>query len=138
MIAAIVPLVLANVDFVFERHLIIPLLILTITCFATIYICTQVLKPSNFEDFRKDVPKGDDFSPFFFGNFYDMKPTDYFKYLGETLRDTEMVKKHLAKDLFFVGRRLGKKMKNMRLAFTIFLWGIFATLISLVIVISVY
>lgn len=138
MIAAIVPMALGNVDLILNKFLYIPLLILAATCFATIYICTQVLKPSRFEKFREDEDTDGVFSPFFFGNFYEMKPSEYFKYMQSSLAEPDMVKRHLAKDLFFVGRRLGEKMKNIRTAFNIFLAGIFLTLISMVVVIAVF
>ena len=138
MIAAITPMVLANVDIVLSRFLYIPLLILAATCFATIYICTQVLKPSRFEDLRDDDDGEEEFSPFFFGNFFNMKPNDFFLYMKKSLAEPEQIKKHLAKDLFYVGRRLGVKMKNMRLAFNIFLVGIFLTLVSMIVVIMLF
>ncbi|MFT4760337.1 MAG: hypothetical protein ACI9XO_003088 [Paraglaciecola sp.] len=137
MIAAIIPMVIANTEMVFDRFLYVPLLIFATTCFGTIYICTQVLKPSRFEEFRDDDDTDGEFSPFFFGNFYDMKPNEYFSYMNRSLADSEMVKRHLAKDLFYVGRRLGKKMKKMRLAFNIFLTGVFLTLIAVIAVILI-
>lgn len=137
MIAGIVPVVIANREMVIELFLYVPLLIFTATCFGTIYICTQVLKPSRFEEFRDDDDTDGQFSPFFFGNFYDMKPSEYFSYMNSSLADSEMVKRHLAKDLFYVGRRLGKKMKNIRLAFNIFLTGIFFTLMAVILVLLI-
>jgi len=137
MIAAIVPYVLANSELILERFLFIPLLLLAITCFSTIYIATQVLKPSHFENFRDDKDTDGLFSPFFFGNYYDMKPSEFFKYMDVSLANQELVKRHISKDLFYVGRRLGFKMKNIRLAFNIFLVGIFLTLVSLVIVVVI-
>jgi len=53
IIAALIPIVMANTNRVFEGYLIIPLVVLAITSFMTIYLSAQVLKPSNFDKMHK-------------------------------------------------------------------------------------
>lgn len=130
MITLLLPLVVANVDVIMTEFLFIPLGILTTTCFITIYISAIVLKPSHLEKFRNNEDKEERFSPFFFGNFYKMEPEEFFEYMKETASEPDLVRGHLAEDLYYVGRRLGYKMTHIRWAFNIFIIGLFVSLVS--------
>ena len=134
MITFLIPLILSNVDMIVEKSLYFPLIILAATCFTTIYISAIVLKPSKFDNFKDVNDVEGNFSPFFFGNYYKMDPDEFYEYLKETLGDKNMAKKHFARDLFYVGRRLGFKMTWIRRAFNIFLIGLFLSLVSTAIV----
>ncbi len=137
MITVLVPLVLANMNFIVARHLYIPLIILGITCIGTIYLAAKVLKPYNFDKLRMEIERKMPASPFFFGNFYKMDVEAYFESIKGLLVDPDMVKAHMAQDLYYIGRRLGYKMEWVRKAFNIFTIGIFITLVSLVVVLGV-
>ena len=130
MITFLIPNVVANMEYIEKKHLYIPLIILSTTCLLTILICTIVLKPIHFDKLRdKNDPIGRH-SPFFFGNFYKMKPKEYYQYMQESLDKGSSVRQHLAQDLYYLGRRLGYKMTWIRRAFDIFLGGIFLTLLT--------
>lgn len=137
MITFLLPLILSNLETIIQGYLFIPLIILAITCFSTIYISAIVLKPSNLDEYRASPSDDPDtqFSPFFFGNFYRMEPDEFFEYMSESVSNSEMVKSHLVQDLYYIGKRLGYKMDRIRLAFNIFLGGLFLTLFSATIVI---
>ncbi len=137
MITFLLPMILSNLEAIIQGYLYIPLIILAITCFSTIYISAIVLKPSNLDEYRASPSNDPDtqFSPFFFGNFYKMEPDEFFDYMSESVSKSEMVKSHLVQDLYYIGKRLGYKMDRIRLAFNIFLGGLFLTLFSTAIVI---
>lgn len=137
MITFILPMILSNLAVIVEGYLFIPLVILALTCFSTIYISAIVLKPSNLDEYRASSLDDPDaqLSPFFFGNFQKMTPEEYFDYMGESAANSKLVKAHLIQDLYYIGRRLGYKMDRIRLAFNIFLGGLFLTLVSTAIVI---
>lgn len=137
MLTGLVPWVLSNIDWIIENFMYFPLIILMITCFLTIYQATQVLKPSDFDQKRHGITPDIKPSPFFFGNFYKMKSSEYYEYLKEGLARDDLVRAHLAQDLFYIGRRLGVKMNKVRTAFNIFLWGIFLTLFTTFIILIV-
>lgn len=136
MLTLLIPLVLANFDLIYEKFLHIPLIIFGITCFITMYISAMVLKPSRFQNFRNDKDTSARFSPFFFGNFYEMEADEFYDYIRGALSKKELVRMHLTQDLFYVGKRLGFKMTMMRRAFGIFIMGIFLTLVATVIVLG--
>ena len=73
IIAALIPIVIANLDIVFDKMLIVPLVILAVTSFITIYLSAAVLKPSNFDRMRSSPNPDAESSPFFFGNFYKIE-----------------------------------------------------------------
>ena len=130
MITFLIPSIAAGIETIMQEHLYIPLLILALTCFATILLSAMVLRPSNFDKFIEGLHPDMKVSPFFFGNFYNMEAEDFFQYLKESASEPTLIKAHLAQDLYYVGRRLGKKMTWIRQAFDIFLIGIFLTLLS--------
>lgn len=131
IIAALIPIVIANVDIIFEKMLIVPLMVLAITSFITIYLSAAVLKPSNFDRMRTSRSPNLESSPFFFGNFYLMEAEEYFKFIKTSLSDPKHLKTHLAQDLYYIGKRLGEKMAYVRQAYNIFTVGILLTLITL-------
>jgi len=130
IIAALIPIVIANMDIVFEKMMIIPLMILAVTSFITIYLSAAVLKPSNFDRMRASVNPTEESSPFFFGNFYKMEAEEYFNFIKPSLSDPKDLKAHLAQDLYYIGKRLGEKMAFVRQAYNIFTIGILVTLVS--------
>lgn len=138
MITFITPMIIAYSDMIIAEYLFVPLGIFISTCAITIYLSSQVLKPSDFDKIGEKMKFGKGPSPFFFGNFYYMPPEDYFEFIQGSLGDEELLKNHLAQDLYYVGRRLGKKMTGMRLAFQIFISGILLTLLSTFIVIWLF
>lgn len=136
MLTFLIPSVVSNTAFIIEKFLYIPLAIMATTCFATIYISTIVLKPSTFANFREKHSIKRKFSPFFFGNIYKMEADEFFERMDDVLASEEQMKMHLAQDMFYVGKRLGFKMNWIRRAFSLFLWGIFLSLISTFIVLA--
>ncbi|MEZ4985150.1 MAG: DUF5706 domain-containing protein [Saprospiraceae bacterium] len=137
MIAFVVPLALSNLDVIETYFLFIPLLLLATTCAATIYLSTLVLAPFDFEKFDEELPEGLEPSPFFFGAAYKRSLPDYYLYLKESTEKKGMVRKHLAYDLFFIGRRLGEKMTLMHQTFRVFRYGVFFTLLATAIVLMI-
>jgi hypothetical protein len=131
IIAALIPIVIANLDIIFEKMFIVPLMVLAVTSFITIYLAAAVLKPSNFDRMRTSKNPDSESSPFFFGNFYLMEAEEYFKFIKSSLNDPKDLKAHLAQDLYYIGKRLGEKMAFVRQAYNIFTIGILLTLITL-------
>jgi len=130
MISIAVPLILSNSDDLVGNYFYIPAIIMAITCFATMYISAMVLRPSNFENFRDSLKNKETASPFFFGNYFKMKPEEFFADINKKLQDTSNLHDYVAQDLFFVGKRLGYKMQWIRTAFSLFIAGIFLTLLT--------
>ena len=137
MLTFFIPLILPNIDLVREYRLTIPLVIFVLTSLVTIYISFLVLRPGKFGDQRVSFQKGRQLSPFFFGNFEKMSKEDYLTHFDSVLSDERRVKEFLSNDFYFMGLRLGEKMKQVRRAFNIFIMGlIFSILLSIILIIS--
>lgn len=138
MITFLIPFVIPYFDIVQKFRLGIPILVLVITCLVVIYICALVLKPSKFFQNQKQIEEGKYMSPFFFGNFYKMNREEYGEYIKNALSEGELVKNHITEDLHYIGTRLGRKMSLIRIAFNIFLFGLFSAMSMAFILIFIY
>lgn len=125
MITFMIPLIIPYLDVVKKFNLVLAIAVLFTTCFVVIYLCVLVLKPSKFFKKQDKLKEGKYISPFFFGNFYHMSLVEFNEYIREAVSDVEMVKDHITEDLHYIGTRLGRKMSLIRLAFSIFLVGLF-------------
>ncbi len=128
MITFLVPFAVPHFDSIIRYNLGVPLTLLVVTCLVTIYIAALVLKSSKFYENQKELENGGNVSPFFFGNFYKMSKTEFRDYIEASASNKEMLKCHITEDLHFVGSRLGKKMGLIRIAFNIFLAGLFGSI----------
>ncbi len=138
MLTFFVPLILPNIGLVRQYRLTMPLILLVLTCVVTIYIAFLVLRPGKFGDQRVSSEEGARLSPFFFGNFEKMTKDDFLKHFETVLNDERKVKQFLANDFYFLGLRLGEKMKYVRLAFNIFIGGLFLSILLSIILILIY
>lgn len=139
MLTFLVPLTIPYLDRIMALNLGIPLIILALTCLITIYIAVNVLKPGKFEG-QGIKPAGADynFSPFFFGNFHNMKKADFLEYSGDVLNDEFLVKSFISNDFYHIGLRLAQKMRMIRTAFNIFILGMSASIIVSLIMLIIY
>ncbi len=61
---------------------------------------------------------------FFFGNFFKMEYQDYQDGVALLLKEPEILEDSIQRDLFFLGKSLGRKYDYLRMCYTIFLGGI--------------
>lgn len=138
MLTFLVPMVLANYAFIAEHRLIVPLVILLLTCFTTIYMSARVLMPGRFFNNDDYLRHGKSGSPFFFGNILKMSIDEYRVFMEAELSSKESFLTHVADDLHYLGSRLGKKMSLVRRAFIVFLSGLFLAITLAVIFIFIF
>lgn len=125
MVTFLFPLATANIDFVIESKLGLPLAIMILTSLITIFMATVALKPGNFAVIRdQKIEQGRNFSPFFFGNIYTMERSEYLPYMKQALENPNDLKEFMAEDLFYTGKRLGIKMTTIKRAFNVFIVGL--------------
>ena len=135
MITFLMPLVLSNIEILLELKLILPPLILILTCVITIYMSSMVLKPGDFRAQKAEkLKEGKKFSPFFFGNYDTMTRKEFFPYMQEALSNNEDLNEFLADDLYFIGKRLGEKMTLIKYAYNIFLTGLSMSVVSAIVI----
>jgi hypothetical protein len=137
MLTFIVPFILPYIDLIKDFNLQIPLVVLVLTCLATIYLAVMVLRPGKLSGQKLQVDQNSQISPFFFGNFDRMEKGDYLEYAEAVLFDEEMVSKFLSHDFYHIGVRLAEKMRLVRKAFNIFMIGLITSILMTIILIFI-
>jgi len=116
-----------------EVLLIIPLIMLLITCLASMIFATLATRPikmTGYTDTEK-IETGQS-NLFFFGNFYDMDFEEYSIGMEQVISDPDKLESSIRRDLFFLGRSLGKKYNQLRTCYNIFMIGMIITIITMV------
>lgn len=67
---------------------------------------------------------------FFFGNYYNMDINEYNKSIKEVIQSSEILDDSIIRDLFFLGKSLGKKFEYLRWCYNFFMYGIAAAVLS--------
>lgn len=67
---------------------------------------------------------------FFFGNFFKMEYQDYQDGVALLLKSPEILEDSIQRDLFFLGKSLGRKYAYLRMCYSIFLGGMIAAVIA--------
>jgi hypothetical protein len=70
----------------------------------------------------------------FFGNFYRMQLEDYQWGMNQMIKDKEYLYNTMMMDIYYLGVVLAKKYKLLRIAYTIFMWGLIVAVIAFAIV----
>jgi len=114
-----------------NRYLVIPTIILMIVCLASIVFAILSTRPKVSEGkFTRDDIQKKRTNLLFFGNFYRMSFEDFNWGFNEMMGDREFLYGSMIKDLYFLGKVLGKKYKLVRISYTIFMYGIIISVAS--------
>ncbi len=109
-------------------YTIIPMIVLLITCLTSMVFATLATRPIRMEGetSAEAVQKGQS-NLFFFGNFFKMSFDAYEAGMLEVVGDDQKLDSAIMRDLYFLGRSLGRKYQLLRTCYTIFMCGIIAT-----------
>jgi hypothetical protein len=112
----------------------IPTVMLVAVCLSAMTFAILATRPSiSGGEFTEDDIRQKKANLLFFGNFYRMKHEDYQWGMNELLKDKEYLYNSMIKDIYFLGVVLAKKYRYLRIAYTIFMWGLIATVIAFII-----
>ena len=112
-------------------QLIIPTALLTITCLTALVLAIQVTRPKITSGrFTKDDIKKKKANLLFFGNFYNMNLEDFNWGIKEIMNDKEYLYDSMTKDFYYLGQVLGTKYKQLRICYTIFMYGVIISVIA--------
>lgn len=111
--------------------LLIPTIILLCVCVISIIFATLATRPIKMQGFSgmEEITQKRS-NLFFFGNFYKMNFTEYEKGMQVVVADNELLDSTIIRDLFFLGKALGKKYHYLRLCYNVFMFGIISTVIA--------
>lgn len=109
----------------------IPTIILVIVCLGAMIFAILATRPSiSGGQFTEDDIRQKRANLLFFGNFYRMRHEDYQWGMNEMLKDKEYLYNSMIKDIYFLGVVLARKYKFLRIAYTIFMWGLIIAVIA--------
>lgn len=114
-----------------NAHLIIPTLILILSSVIAITFAILATRPSITKgSFTREEVKEKKANLLFFGNFYKMPFEDYSWAMNELMKDKTYLYNSMIKDLYHLGIVLEKKYSLLRVAYTVFMFGIILSVVA--------
>lgn len=123
--------IIPKLDNLSNAHLTIPTLIFLVSSVITITFTILATRPSVIDGSftRKEVDEKK-VNLLFFGNFYKMPYEDYNWAMNELMKDRGFLYDSMIKDLYHLGLVLEKKYRLLRIAYTIFMFGIIISVLA--------
>ena len=114
-------------------YLIIPTLIFILITLVTMVFTILSTRPKvTSGNFTEEDVANKKVNLLFFGNFHKMSLDVFQKGITEVMKDRAYLYDSMSKDLYFLGIVLAKKYKLLRVAYTIFMFGIVISVLSFV------
>ncbi|MEO6758290.1 MAG: Pycsar system effector family protein [Saprospiraceae bacterium] len=111
--------------------LIIPSILLTITCLGSMVFATLSTRPKVTEGtVTKEAIKQRKANLLFFGNFYNMALEDFQWGVNEMLKDHEFLYSSMSRDLYFLGIVLAKKYRYLSICYNLFMYGLITSVLA--------
>ena len=113
--------------------LIVPTAALLVTCMISMVFAILAARPRvsshavSLEDVRSNKA-----NILFFGNFVNMKEEDYLTGMHELMGNTEQLYSNMIRDIYSLGSVLERKYALVHRAYTIFMWGMGASVLGFV------
>lgn len=112
-------------------YLLVPTIILLSVCLVTMVFSILATRPivttGTFS--REDINQRK-VNLLFFGNFHRSSLEDFDWGMREMMNDRDYLYGSMIKDLYFLGKVLGVKYRYLRIAYTIFMWGLIASVLA--------
>lgn len=118
-----------------DPRLVVPTILLVSVCLTTIVFAILVTRPTiSAGRFTRADIKNKKTNLLFFGNFHGMNVEDYEWSMKQMMKDADYLYGSLIKDIYYLGKVLGKKYKFLRIAYNVFMFGFVIAVLSFVIV----
>jgi predicted metal-dependent HD superfamily phosphohydrolase len=116
-------------------RLIVPTIMLVTVCLTTMVFAILSTRPNlSAGRFTREDVKNKRTNLLFFGNFHGMNVEDYEWSMKEMMKDADYLYGSLIKDIYYLGKVLGKKYKFLRLAYNIFMFGFVVSILGFIII----
>jgi predicted metal-dependent HD superfamily phosphohydrolase len=117
-----------------NSYLLVPTILLISVCLATMVFSILASRPnvSSGKFTREDI-KNKQTNLLFFGNFHAMTVEDYQWGMKEMMKDADYLYGSLIKDIYYLGKVLGRKYRHLRVAYSIFMYGFVVAILSFII-----
>jgi len=115
-------------------NLIIPAFIFLLTGVLTIIFSVLATRPNiNIGKFTKADIDSKKTNLLFFGNFHKMSLEEYSWGMTEMMKDNDYVYGSMIQDIYHLGVVLGKKYRQLRIAYNIFMFGLIISVLAFLI-----
>ena len=115
----------------FYPQYIIPTIILVVTCLGSVTFAILSTRPSISKgQFTEEDIRNKKTNLLFFGNFYRMQLEDYQWGMNQMIKDKEYLYNTMMMDIYYLGVVLAKKYRFLRIAYTIFMYGLIVAVIA--------
>lgn len=115
-------------------YLTIPTFILMAVCLVCIVFAVFVTRPKITSGlFTREDIKMKKTNLLFFGNFFNMPLVDFEWGMNELMHDKDYLYNSMIKDFYFLGQVLGRKYRNLRICYNIFMYGLIIAVLAYVI-----
>jgi len=120
-----------------DTYLRVPVGILVTVCVTTVVFGILATRPNvSGGTFTAEDIHNKKTNLLFFGNFHNMSLSDYDWGMQEMLGDKDYLYSSIVKDNYFLGVVLAKKYKYLRIAYTIFMYGLIVAILAFAISIA--
>lgn len=111
-------------------EMLLPFLVLGLACLTSMVFAILATVPIKMTGFtsEKAIQEGKS-NLFFFGNFYSMTYETYRQGIRVVTSNEDKLEDSIMRDLFFLGRSLGRKYRQLRICYIIFMIGICTSVI---------
>lgn len=122
-----------------NAYLILPTSIFVLFSVISMVLAVVATRPNVTQgSFTKEDVKNKKVNLLFFGNFHQMKLSDYEWAIKELTKDKDYIYSSLTKDLYFLGLVLNRKYKILRWTYTIFMVGMVISVLAFAISFKYY
>lgn len=120
-----------------HAYLLAPAVILMAVCLSTMVLAILSTRPNVAEGkFTREDIRRKKVNLLFFGNFHGTELEDFEWGIKEMMRDRDYLYGSMIRDLYYLGKVLGQKYRYLRLAYTVFMWGMIVSVLAFVFVLA--
>lgn len=112
-------------------HLMIPTILFLASSVTTVVVAILATRPKLTEGtFTREDIKRKETNLLFFGNFYKSNLEDYTWAMNQMMQDKDYLYGTIVKDIYFLGKVLGRKYQLIRIAYNVFMIGLIVAVVS--------
>ncbi|HMO38842.1 MAG TPA: DUF5706 domain-containing protein [Saprospiraceae bacterium] len=115
-------------------YLLYPMSVLIVCCLSSMVFATLATRPIKMNGYtpKEKIEQGES-NLFFFGNFYRMSFAEYQAGMQQVIANSTDLENAIMRDLFFLGKSLGTKYRQLRTCYTVFMFGMVLTVLVFVV-----
>ena len=122
-----------------NKYLLLPTLMLVITCAVTIVFSIISTRPRIIGSHSKNKSGNDDeVNILFFGDFAKMSLTEYKRAMKDTYKNRAELYDSLSRDIYYQGIILVWKFKYINISYNIFMYGFIITILTFIIAFAIH